>query len=162
MINRINKKGGAGIAITLFVLATFVLCFIALFNFNIKKVKYTEGVYTSEYMENILSKKSLLNFYIQDIIDKSTKSGKTQVSDLILEILKNIEFYRSNDGSYLIPELAGIAEQINSQTVSITDGNLRVVLVINIAQNIRTEEGEDILQYDYKYLRDFESKLIVS
>ena len=148
-MRKMNKKA-VSIPVLIFFVLTIVLLFTSLVYFSLEQKSVDKAVSTTDDLDKVYIEESKLNFYLQDIFDKSVKDfkieqGKTVFINYYLE-----ELSKYNSDGWYDENLKQVKDQINEGNIVI-DGK-RLVLVLNIAINV---DGKDV-KGSYKYEKRFE------
>ena len=151
-----NKKG-TSISIFILVLLTLLLTSTTLFYFIIERRDISKEVSSVTEFDRIYRRENLVNFHIQDIVDRSAE-GVSDKSEFILRAKRFLGFYIDNSGEYVVFELSSINDQlINVELIEDAQGNVNSVsidLEINIKESF-TRKGEEVFSGDYTYVKTF-------
>ena len=154
-----NKKG-TSISIFILVLLTLLLTTSTLFYFIIERRDISKEVSSVTEFDRIYGRENLVNFYIQDIVDRSAE-GVSDKSEFMLRAKRFLGFYIDDNREYVVPELSSVDDQlINAELILDAEGNVNIVsieLEINIKESF-IREGEEVFSGDYTYVKTFTSE----
>jgi len=148
----IDKKAGVSIAVVLLVIATIILSSFAIFSF-ITKQKNVEEVIYGNSLQGVYAKESLLNFYIQEIGDRSAK-GVSSEANFISNFKIELERYKDADENYLLSELGQLNNQLNEESIKLENNQISANFDIEIKDKT-LRDGKEILSASYKYAKTF-------
>ena len=142
----VNKK--ADVAITLLVVMTLVVAGAALFIFitspadeeNIK-------INTYKYLDGINEEATRINLIVQDIVEKSA-SGISTEKEFIDNFKKELNKYKDKQGSYVVPELEQVEEQVKEENIELDKDNGKISLELEIT--IKNEISDFSALHTYK------------
>ena len=144
MISNINNKR-ANIPITLLVLMTLVLTIAALYSFNVHINNVSAEVKDSRFLDYIYSKENEINFYINDMMEKSIVKSAGDKSLFIDNFKKELLKYRKNE--ILVPEeLNQVEQQVNMDNIKIDNKEVSMNLSIKIERKF---QDKFIISYLY-------------
>lgn len=156
-----NKKGGMEISIVLLVLATLILSTFALYTFYTKQKSMQEKIYITKFLEDIYSKEEQINFYIDNILEKSAKDFNKEDSEekLIENFTRELSKYKINN-NYIVPELAQIEEQVNEEHIKYDKDNQKVTAEFQITLEDKVaDNGKELFSAVYTYTKKFEKEI---
>jgi hypothetical protein len=152
-----NKKGGAEISVVILVLMTLLLVISSLFYFSIKENQASENLYSSTFLGPIYSKEVLINFYVQNLVDKSAVGVLTR-EQFINNFKENLANYKDSKGEFFLSEFNQIEGQLSEERVEINADFVSIIFDIHITNEIIKDE-KSIALANYDYSRVFEGKL---
>ncbi len=155
-----SKKAGVPIVIVMLVLLTIALIMTALVSFSLRNNQVSKNIYGHTFLDDVYAKEKLINFYIQEITDKSVE-GIDSEEHFISNFKTNLASYKDNNGLYVLNELAQVESRLNNDNVElITEGEGKKIL-LNLQLIISTEfkeDGERRIMVSYTYTRVFRSE----
>ena len=118
-MNQINKKGGVSISVVLIVLFSLIISLISLFYFMTKNNSADASIDETEILEKVYSRQSVLDYYIQNIVDKSAKESVSR-EKFVDNFKSEIENYKDGNG-FFAPELEQALNQIDGSEIVVGD-----------------------------------------
>ena len=149
-----NKKA-MSIAVVFLVLATLVLTAYSLFVFNTRADNLSKPIELAS-LEGVYAKEDSVNFYVNEIMEKSVESGISQDS-FITAFLAELRKYKIN-GVYVVSELSQIEEQADEEHLKVEDGKATAEFKINLKERVNADKKE-LFSADYTYTEKFEKTL---
>jgi len=151
-----NKKA-TSISIFILVLLTLLLVSTTLFYFIIEKRNVSKEISSVTEFDRIYGRENLVNFYIQDIVDKSAE-GISDESEFTLRAKRFLDSYIDDGGEFVVPELSSVNDQLgNVELIEDAQGNVNSVS-INLEVTIKesfTRKGEQVFSGGYTYVKTF-------
>jgi hypothetical protein len=150
----LGKKADHSIPIVILVLMTLVLTSSSLFIFYVHSGKVSATIMDSRILDDVYSKENKINFYLNDIFDKSVlKIGNREnpVPEFIASFKEELVKYKQNN-SYIMKEFEQIESQVNEQNILFDNQNLSINFNIKID---RSFADKFVISYDYnkKFIR---------
>ncbi len=149
-----NKKA-MSIAVVFLVLATLVLTVFSLFVFNTRANNLSKPIELTS-LEGVYSREDSVNFYINEIMEKSVESGISQDS-FIINFLAELRKYKIN-GVYVVSELSQIEEQADENHLKVEDGKATAEFKINLKEKV-TADNKELFSAIHTYNKKFEKTL---
>jgi hypothetical protein len=146
-----NKKGGTPLDTTLLVIMALSLSVGTLFVFYMHSGFVSSKIQDSRFLDEIYNRENKINFYINEMMGKSILKVKNELDPVpeFVEYMKNeLGKYKTN-GTYLMPELIQIENQINAENIQSIDGNIIFSVNINLKQDL------DKFSSNYDYNKRF-------
>ena len=143
-------KRAMSISIVLLVIMVFVIIGICLVYFILNERATGATIHIPDRIESLYARENYLNFYLQDIFEKSSKDFRYEegASSFIEKFKNNLNDYKDKNGSYLIGGLYQVEMQINNESsVELTKDKL--MLTLNLILEDKSEEGISV-KYSYK------------
>ena len=137
-IKMMNKKA-VSFAIFLLVLSSIVLTSTTLTYFYLKNADIEKQIRVSSEIDKVYLKEQLINFYLKDIFDKSSREFNGDKQIFINNLKKELESYKDKNNNYPIEELKAIEEQLLIDNIEILGNKLILslnIVIINEADNI--------------------------
>jgi len=150
-----SKKAGAPIAIVLLIVATLVLVSFTTFIFLTRQQNAHEIIYIGRISEEVYAKENLINFYIQEILDKSSKNANA-IQEVLDNFNSELNKYRGLNGDYLISELGQLSGQLNVDNFKLEDNKVSVSFKIKIDTKV-LKDDKKLMSASYIYTKTFES-----
>jgi len=153
-----NKKG-MELSVLFLVVLTLALCGFTLIYLSIRESKIRNELYDVGYMEEIYSRESRINFYIDSIMEEAVigineNSNKQEfVQTFKIELNK----YKTDNG-FILYELNQVEEQLVDENIEIDSEKAKLNLNINI-QNDFLKGDKEVLYVSYNYEKSFEANL---
>ncbi len=145
-----NKKA-VSISILLLVVSVLILSITSLSYLSIKNkdIKKTFGV--SSEIDKLYLKESLLNFYLDDIFEKSARdfnyvNGKRVFID---NFMRELENYKDKNGNYPIEELKQ-AESISEERLELSENKLILNLKLELKEVYVNNDESGVFTYNYE------------
>lgn len=154
-MNKMNKKA-MSIPIVLLVILTLILIVTSLFYFNIKQKDVKETMMIPDEIDKVYIKQVQLNYYLDDIFDRSTKDfelgdGKQA---FIENYTKELSRYKVN-GNWIMDELGQVESQIVENNVELNETAIILKLSLEILGE-KEIDGKEVINIKYNYDRKFE------
>lgn len=158
-----NKQASMSISLWILVIGTFFLIISSLTIFYAETNSMKNEVLFINSFDDIYAKESQVNFYINNLIDKSVKETLAQdfpedyFAETFSDIFRNnLLLYKSED-NFLIPELSQIENQINSESIKYSKKTkiLEITLNILLEHKIKEESGREVLSVTHSYSKTF-------
>jgi hypothetical protein len=158
-----NNKKASSISIVLLVILTIFVISLSLFYFSLSKKDTDKKVYISSLIESVYIKEIILNYEVQNIFEDSFKEYK--IADGKSAFIKNfsdqLNKYKNSSGSYYIPELIQVDEQLSEDKIEIIQGSNeepdKLILKLNFTLNqIQVKDGFEEFSVNYTYAKEFE------
>ncbi|MFA5992406.1 MAG: hypothetical protein WC796_01725 [Candidatus Pacearchaeota archaeon] len=170
-MEKLNKRGMV-LAIGVFVLMTMILIGAALFYFITEKSKIDKRFEGSSVLEEVYAKENLINFYVQDILDKAVQSKPKTSQELIIALKSSIGSYNINNPNpltieesqnpskyFFMPELLQVENQIDfPDRVKIQNNKAFFTVDISLKKEI-FYKGKKNFDVTYVYTKTFESEI---
>ena len=162
-LNKKNKKG-ISIVIVFLVLTTLLLTSIALYQFITENKNRELTLEVPNSINSIYLKESYLDYYLDDIFEKSTKDfSSNQGKDVFIENFRNnLNEYKDKNGRYIMPELGIVERELNNFEIELDENKvvLNVDVIISDNYNLLAEpinnENREIISVSYNYRKRFE------
>ncbi len=151
----IKNKKAMSLAVVFLVLATLVLTVFSLFVFNMRADNLSKPIELA-ILEGVYAKEDSVNFYINEIIEKSVESGISQDS-FIINFLAELNKHKIN-GEYVVPELSQIEEQADKNHLKVENGKATAEFKINLEEKVITNKKE-LFSAIHTYNKKFEKTL---
>jgi hypothetical protein len=152
-----NKKAGTPIDILILVLIAVGLSVGCLYIFYLNGNYVSAKISDSRFLDSVYVKENQINFYTEDIVDKSL-IGINNKENPIPEFIENLKIelgkYKTSKG-YVIPELAQLENQINNENIEFIDNEIKFSFNINLKQDF-----ENKFSVNYNYKKIIKKKLI--
>ena len=146
------KEKKADISILLLVLATFVLVVTVTFIFYKNTQNSGLQIKDSGFLDEVYLEEDIVNFYINDIIDKSIVGVGNDKGKFIYNFRNELPRYIEN-GEFIAPELRQLGAQFDGDNVRIENGIIYAKFSIKIDKNF----GDNMVSYLYE--KEFTRKL---
>ncbi len=147
-INIISNKKAVSIPILILVLSALVLITTSLFYFNIKARDIEKTVKIHSEIDKIYLKEALLNFYLEEIFDKSIGTDNKQ--GFIENFKKELNNYKDKYGNYPIEELKQVENKIVEENIELNEDKLILKFDLELKQYYLSEKQNIIFSYNYK------------
>lgn len=152
-IKPFNKKAGTPIDTTILVLLTLALSIASIFIFYYHSNYVSSKIQDSRFLEETYVKETKLDFYINDIFDKSILkiSDKTNpIPEFIIEFKNELAKYKTNE-TYVFFELKDL-ENISIDNIKFENNSIILSVNTNIKQDYNTKY---LVNYNYnkKFIR---------
>ena len=166
-IKGMNNKA-VSLPILLLVITSLVLSIISLTYFIIKENNIHEIISVSSQLDQIYLKELLLNFYVQDVFDKSvvgiraasstSKDVETAKIAFIDNFRKELVNYKDKNSRYPVDELALVELKILEDNIIDSVELNEEKLIFRLPLTIRTgyTSAEDDISLSYDYIKEFE------
>lgn len=143
-----NKKA-ISISISLLVLSTLILSVLSLYYFYIKDKKIS-NFYIGD-INKIYEKQELLDFYLGDIFDKSSKdfSFEQGKREFLNKFKKELDNYKDKNELYPLEALRQ-AEQVNENNIELNENKLILKLELKLNQAYASKTEYYSINYNYK------------
>lgn len=159
-----NKKAGMEISIVLLVIATLVLTTFSLYTFYTKQKSIEEKIYITRFLEDIYSKEEIINFYIDNILEKSIKNSSGDENKIIENFKQELGNYKNKDGKFIVSELSQIEEQVSQDNIKIENGKAVAEFEIMLKGNVAVKEKKaekELFSAIYTYKKKFEKNIFI-
>jgi len=151
-IRRKNKKA-MSLAIAFLVLATLILTVFSLLVFNIRKNDLSGKIGLASF-ERIYAREEVLNFYVEDIMEKSVVNVETE-QQFIQNFKETLSHY-TYGREFFLEELNQVQEQLMGGNIEVKEEKVFLNLTIKIADYV----GEDPEIYvSHTYAKIFEKEI---
>lgn len=161
-----NNKKGSSFAILLLVLFCLLLVVTTLFYIVIDENNIYKRIHKGFILDDVYAREQLVNFYTQDLLEKTAAEGFAGKENLASKLALNIEKYKVTEyfygeeavieyeeGVYVISEL----EQLETQFNKIVIYDNRVEWPVEITIKSR-ESAKDVLSVEYTYEKIFSAR----
>ena len=154
-----GKKANTPIGILILVVMSIILCSFTLLSFHSRNGDLSELIGV-DHLSGIYSKEVIINYYINNIIEKSSKGLTGDLkTDFINNMKSEIVKYK-DEGSFIVSELSQVDEQINNgefaDKININDEIIEVEFNIKIKDEVINEKR--VLKAEYEYTKVFSKK----
>jgi len=156
-------KRAMSISIVLLVIMVIVTIGICLAYFILYTIGTGNTIHISDSIDSIYVRENYLNFYINDIFEKSTQNFK--ISDgkakFIENFKNNLNGYKDVNGNYVVSDLGQVEAQVNEGNVNLDNNMISISLNLVL---IGVNENGVVVKYGYNYLiqKDFATGVIKS
>lgn len=152
MLSYFKYKRGASLAVLLLVFITLALVGISLFSFYSNIQNVSSEVIDSRFLEVLVSKEKIMDYYINEILNK-TILGSKNPDDLAENFRNELGKYKNN-GVYFLEELKSL-EKINASSFKTEENKVFLNVIFNI--EAKSPSGKVLATSNYN--RRFERNL---
>jgi hypothetical protein len=164
MVYNLNKKAATASSIVILVFATMILVSFALLSFYGVQGKASNKLSLAD-LNGVYSKEEIINFYIQNIVDKAALESVNDNGEIIkAEFINNFKIelgrYKINN-KYAEDELFQIEQQINSQDIDnkiklqIIEGKKEILISFDVLIKDKTKDDKQEIDISYYYSQEF-------
>lgn len=155
-MRKTNKK--ADLAVTLLVFMSVALAGVASIIFITSERGMENKIVDARFMDEVYLKEELINFYINEIMEKAAVKDRTQ-EEIISNFSAELEKYKDQNGNYVLQELSQVEGQINNIKVenNKAEAEFEIMLKGNVAVKEKKAEKE-LFSAIYTYNKKFDVK----
>ncbi len=147
-----RNKRGASISIVLLVVLTLILSAFTLFTFYSREKTMQGKLYSTRFLENLYAEEELINFYLQEIFDKTEG---TNTEEFKASFKEKLEEYKV-DGVFIVNGLEQAEEQLDK--IGVEEGKASVVFEIELEDEIYAD-GRILFEGKYVYHNKLEKEV---
>ncbi|MDP2925532.1 MAG: hypothetical protein Q8N99_04115 [Nanoarchaeota archaeon] len=155
-----SKKAADSLSTTLLVFMALSLVLLTLYMFNKDVRAYSTKVENSKLIDSAYLKENELDFYINNILEKSILNISSQSKDIKKDFIDNLkkELYKHKvDGSFIIEELFLIEPQLIEDNIELKQGKIFLKLNLKIDKTLFTKEKKELLiSYSYNKIYGYD------
>jgi hypothetical protein len=166
-----NKKGGP-IAVAILVFFTLFILMTTLFYVSAKKNPLDQSLQETNFIDFIYSREDVVNFYVQDLVDRSLKNSKSE-EEFISELNRLVELYKYPPLSetYVVEEFETLQPQFNLDNLEVKKTPEGEIEFFNLTLDIELElyrkfnldlsplHKSSYYSVEYKYKKSFIGKI---
>jgi len=160
--NKYDKKG-MSLSIVLLVIVVILLIGVCLVYFVLYNISTANTIHIPDSIDSMYVRGNYMNYYINDIFEKSTKDFKPgdSKSKFIESFKNNLNNYKNTQGIYVVNDLFQIENQVNEANVNLDSKEINLNLNIVL---FGTDENGVVVKYGYNYLisKNLETGIIKS
>ncbi len=148
----IDRRGTTSLATTLLVLLVLLLVSSSLFYFTIYSNNTSKKISNSLEISKVYERQKIVDFYIQDILDKSSEGIKSD-EELVSEFKRQLNFYKNPPEGFLVEELSQVESQLDNLKLIKENGipkssefEIEIIIKKSFKEN---EENKFNIEYNY-------------